>query len=242
MVDMLQLMEYLLERVDSHDMEVVLVQAWLIWNQRNRVVHGGKFHDPRWLNNRAIEFLEEFRTASLLMGPAHGGQSFRDTWQPPPPSIFKLNFDAALFSALNKSGFGAVIRNEKGEVMAAMAAKGPEVSCSEEAEYLACRKAIEFAIDAGFSELVIEGDNSSVMKAVSNMQEDYSLLGNVIGDIHHLVRNLQWVRIECTRRGGNRVAHELAQFAKNISQDLFWMEDVPPIVRVALFQDANFSD
>lgn len=46
MVHMLQLMEYLMERVESHDMEVVLVQAWLIWNQRNRVVHGGKFHDP----------------------------------------------------------------------------------------------------------------------------------------------------------------------------------------------------
>ena len=156
--------------------------------------------------------------------------------------IFKLNFDAALFLALNNSGFGAVIRNEKGEVMAAMAAKGPEVSSSEEAEFLACRKAIEFAIDAGFSELVIEGDNSSVMKAVSALQDDFSLIGNVVGDIHHLVRNLQWVRIECTRRGGNRVAHELAQFARNISQDLYWMEDVPPIVREALYQDVVFSN
>ena len=154
----------------------------------------------------------------------------------------KLNFDAALFSALNSSGFGAIIRNEKGEVMAAMAAKGPEVSSSEEAELLACRKSIEFAVDAGFSELVIEGDNSFIMKAISAMQEDFSLLGNVIGDIHHLVRNLQWVRIECTRRGGNRVAHELAQFARNISQDLFWIEDVPPIAREALYQDADFSN
>ena len=94
--------------------------------------------------------------------------------------------------------------------MAAMAAKGPEVSSSEEAKFLACRKAIEFAANAGFSELVIEGD-SSVMKVVSALQDDFSLLGNVVGDIHHLVRNLQWVTIECTRRGGNRVAHELAQ-------------------------------
>ena len=69
----------------------------------------------------------------------------------------------------------------------------------------------------------------------------FSLLGNVIGDIHHLVRNLQWVMIECTRCGGNRVAYELAQFARNISQDLFWMEDVPPIAREALYQDSNFS-
>ena len=199
MADMLQLMEYLLERVESQDMEVVLVQAWLIWNQRNRVVHGGKFHDPGWLNNWAREFLEEFRIASTLMGRAHGGQSSWDTWQPPPPSVFKINFDAALFSALNSSGFGVVIRNEKGEVMAAMAAKDPKVFCSEEAELLACRKAIEFAVDTGFSELIIEGDNCFVMKAILVLQDDHSLLGNVIGDIHHLVRNLQWVRIECTR-------------------------------------------
>ena len=49
--------------------------------------------------------------------------------------------------------------------MAAMVAKGPEVFCSEEAELLACRKAIEFAVDAGFSKLVIEGDNSSTFNA-----------------------------------------------------------------------------
>ena len=83
--------------------------------------------------------------------------------------------------------------------MVAMVAKGPEVSCSEEAELLACRKAIEFVVDAGFSELIIEGDNCSVMNVISALQDDHSLLGNVIGDIHHLVRNSQWVRIECTR-------------------------------------------
>ena len=222
-------------------MEVVLVQAWLIWNQRNRVVHGGKFHDPGWLNNRARELLEEYRTALALMGPAYGRQSTQDTWQPPPPLVFKLYFEAALFLTLNSSGFGAVIRNEKGEVMAAMEAKGPEVFCSEEAELLACRKATEFAVDAGFSELVIEGDNSSVMKAISAMQVNHSILGNVIWDVHHLIGNLQWVRTECIKRGRNRVAHELAQFARNISHDLFWMEDVPPIAREALYQDSNFS-
>ncbi|KAL0002257.1 hypothetical protein SO802_016038 [Lithocarpus litseifolius] len=65
------------------------------------------------------------------------------------------------------SGFGGIIRNEKSEVMVAMAAKGPEVFCSEEAELLARRKAIEFAVDAGFSKLIIEGDNCFVMKVVS---------------------------------------------------------------------------
>ena len=45
MTDVLQLMEYLLDWVESQELEVVLFQEWLIWNQRNRFVHGGKFHD-----------------------------------------------------------------------------------------------------------------------------------------------------------------------------------------------------
>ena len=124
--------------------------------------------------------------------------------------------------------------------MVAMAAKGLEVFCSEEAELLACRKVIEFAVDAGFSKFVIEGDNSSAMSAISTLKLDQSLLENVIEDVQHLIRNLHWVRVDCIRRRGNRVAHVLAQFARNISEDRYWMEDVPPIAQEALYQDANF--
>ncbi|XP_075658561.1 uncharacterized protein LOC142628338 [Castanea sativa] len=161
----------------------------------------------------------------------------QDTWQPPPQSIFKLNFDAAMFSSLNRSGYGAIIHNQKGEVMAAMAAKCPKVVCSEEAKLLTCRKAIEFAVGVGFSELVIDGDNSLAMTAISTPKIDQSMLGNVVRDIQHLLRNLHWVRVDCTRRGENRVAHVLAQFARIISENMYWMEDVPSIASEVLYQD-----
>ena len=56
------------------------------------------------------------------------------------------------------------------------------------------------------------------------MKDDQSMLGNVIGDIQHLLRNLQWVRIDCIRRGGNRVVHVVAQFDRNIIEDMYWMK------------------
>ena len=43
--------------------------------------------------------------------------------------------------------------------MVALLAKGPPVMCSEEAEILACCSAVEFTVDCGFLELVLEGDN-----------------------------------------------------------------------------------
>ena len=87
-------------------------------------------------------------------------------WKPPPNSVFKLNFDAAVFVEAKRTGFGVIIQTDKGKVMAVMSARGPHVSISEEAELLACKKTMEFATDAGFSELVIEGDSSNVMRRI----------------------------------------------------------------------------
>ena len=236
--DMIELMEYLLSRLSLQEMELFLVQAWVLWNQRNKLLHGGKIQDPNMLCKRAVEYLEEYQTLQGNLRVDGVVQSVGDVWKPPQNSVFKLNFDAAMFVEVERTGFGAIIRNDKGEVMAAMSAGGPPVSSSEEAELLACRKAVEFATDAGFSELVIEGDNSNVMKALSSSLVDRSLLGNVVDDVRHLVCGMQWVSFSCIRRGGNRVAHALSQHARNISEDVFWIEDSPPLALTALYHDS----
>ena len=84
---------------------------------------------------------------------------------------------------MNYSGVGAIIRNEKGEVMAVMSAKGPPVGDSKEAKILACRRATKFAIDVGFTNLVIDGDNTVVMSSISSLGIDQSWLGHIIQEI-----------------------------------------------------------
>ena len=61
---------------------------------------------------------------------------------PPPSSRFKLNFDAALFADLDEIGMRAIVRNDKGEVMAVILAGGPSVVDREEVEIMACEKAL----------------------------------------------------------------------------------------------------
>jgi len=177
--DMVQLLAYLMDRLEPEEVELFLVQAWIIWNQRNSVL-------------RAEIWMEEIAQAQqhLSITPErHEG----NVWRPPPPPFFKLNFDAAIIKERSTSGFGAMIRNEQGEVMAALSAIGPSVSCSEEAETMACRKAVEFTVDAGFSELMIEGDSVNVMKAISSSIQDLSVAGNVVADIQWIIRGLRRV-------------------------------------------------
>ena len=105
--------------------------------------------------------------------------------------------------------------------MASMSARGPPVNDSEEAEILACRKAMEFAIDEGFTELIVEGDNTAVMQALTSSGANQSHLGHIIQDIQWLAQGLRWVRFSCVNRGANSVAHVLARYAKHIREDMY---------------------
>ena len=121
--------------------------------------------------------------------------------------------------------------------MAAMSAKGEYVHNSDEAEVLACRKALAFAMEAGFSDLIIEGDNSNFMRALSASAVNNSLYGHVVDDIRSYFLGWQFVGLSCVKKEGNMVAHSLARFARNIVDVLYWMEDEPPPAVDALHFD-----
>ena len=140
-------------------------------------MHGGKLKDSSSLNKRAEEFVDEFKHAQNHLSIQTRQQLNGHVWQPPPQSEYKLNFDATTFSGLDRLGYGAIIRNDKGEVMAAMTTNGSKVSTSDEVELFACQRAIEFAVDAGFSRLIIEGDSSNVIQAISSPLENFHCLG-----------------------------------------------------------------
>ena len=168
-----------------------------------------------------------------------------EVWQLPPPYVYKLNFDAIVFSGLERTWIGAIIRNDKGEVMAAifpLETPSSEVhhENSEEAELLVCRRSLEFVVDAGFTSLIIEGDNVNIIQAISSSLPNHSILGYVVDDIRHLIHGLYWARTNKIRRGGNTLAHVLAQFARNLDEDLIWIEDSPPPALAALFHDVSF--
>ena len=113
--------------------------------------------------------------------------------------------------------------------MVAMTVKGPAIQGSDMAELLACRKALEFTIDAGFTVLVVEGDSVNATRWIASGTENQSAIGHVVGDIRHLAGALEWTSVSCTKINGNRVAHELARYAQKVNVDLFWMEEVPSV-------------
>ena len=64
------------------------------------------------LNKKAKEFLEEFKQAQMSLDSNPREQIIGDAWLLPPFMEYKLNFDVAISSGLEKSGIGAIIKND----------------------------------------------------------------------------------------------------------------------------------
>ena len=124
--------------------------------------------------------------------------------------------------------------------MAAIAERGGVVQDSEEVEVMAWRKALEFAIDAGFIEIILEGDNAMIMKVISQAQQYLSWLGLIYEDIWCLVEGFRTITYNCVRRNANSIAHALARFARLLDQEIVWLEEDPPPATNALYLDYSF--
>ena len=77
--DFRHLFEYLLDKLPTLELELFLVQAWLLWNQRNVMVHGGQMKDTWCLNKRAAQYLEDYKKAQENLAVA-GTVSSRNVW------------------------------------------------------------------------------------------------------------------------------------------------------------------
>ena len=76
------------------------------------------------------------------------------------------------------------------------------------------------------------------MKNIAGSWPRLSRLGHLYADIHCLVFGLHFVHFTYVHRDANSVAHSLARHARNVIEDIIWMEESPPPALDALYWDA----
>ena len=111
--------------------------------------------------------------------------------------------------------------------MVALSVKGPPIFSSEEVEVLACRRALEFVVEIGFQEVVIKGDNATIIRGLTASKPNKSMLGNIYEDARYLALKFRKISASYVRHSANGVAHSLARFAKFVSKEHVWLENNP---------------
>ena len=76
-------------------------------------------------------------------------------WCPPPHARFKANFNSAVFQSSNEAGIGVVIHDHRGEIIGSLSLHIPHPPTIAEVEALACRRAVLFAKELCFHEVLL---------------------------------------------------------------------------------------
>ncbi|XP_023920849.1 uncharacterized protein LOC112032314 [Quercus suber] len=150
--------------------------------------------------------------------------------------MYKTNYDGALFAESEEARIGVIVRDGKGDVIAALAEKIPYPSSVEVLEALATRRAAKFVVELGLSVSEFEGNSEVVWRALKSAEGVHSSIGEIIKDTMSIVGSLRTFSFPHNRRQVNCEAHALAKRAIVSFPLLVWMEHVPTdISHVVIF-------
>lgn len=85
-------------------------------------------------------------------------------WRKPTGSTIKINFDGAFRTNTFTLVFGIVARNRDGHVLASRTLLSENTPSSFVANAIACLQAIQMRIDQRWSDVIVEGDASTIIK------------------------------------------------------------------------------
>nr|XP_023916996.1 uncharacterized protein LOC112028530 [Quercus suber] len=123
-------------------MERAMITYWGIWRNRNEVKHGGKRKTGEAVIKCSNFLLEEFQTANEVRSRQEAQTREVVRWIALKHGQYKVNCNAAVFTRSREVGFGVIIRDCAGLVIATLSKKGIGLSGAVEAE----AKAMEVAV------------------------------------------------------------------------------------------------
>ena len=126
----------------------------------------------------------------------------------------------------------------EGQVIAAMSKKLWVPLGPLEAEAKAIEEGIIFACDIGLQELIFECDSELLFQALTGKTTASATISNVIAACLCRLQDFRAAQFSHVHHQGNRLAHILVQYAKNLDSFVTWIEENPTIIENATAQDA----
>lgn len=97
-----------------------------------------------------------------------------------------------------------------------------------------------FAVEEGFLDIVLEGNNMVVMQSLRSNDDGLASGGTMVVDMIYLRALCNILDFSFVKREGNSVAHSFAKFARMISNYVVWLEDRPLWVEELLYSNVSF--
>ena len=217
--------------IQSGFLERVISLCWEIWKNRNTIRNGGKRCSGKTLVRCSTSLMVEFNEANKKEGCLNLASPVR--WHPPDPHRFKMNVDGAIFKDQCATGFRMVIRDSQGLVLATMSKRIPATLAVLEAEAKSMETAVHFALEMGFHDVYFKTDSCTLKNIPLGSSVAPTSIETITESILAQVDKFRFVSFTHVKRDGNRPAHILAQFAKQMGDFVVWFEETPNLIEDA---------
>ena len=127
-------------KAKDFSLELFMMTAWLIWMRRNKLRANNNPQPCSRVAHSTSALLAKFQQGK--QGTVRGNRPSPVRWQPSFGFSVKANFDGAVFDEDEEAGIVVVIRNNEGQVLAALSEKVQILVTMEILEMLAARKAV----------------------------------------------------------------------------------------------------
>lgn len=205
---------------------------WRWWHERNRANVGDTIKSSDEILH-SIDYLF-MHLCKVKQSEKVQKQRQEGRWSRPPSGTLKINTDGAFLKETNTGGWGFVIRDDCGVVMAAGAGNLERVSDALHSEALAMLYAINTATQLGCDKVMIETDSIQLKNATTTEDFDLSALGAIFRDIKvQLHVGFNDVCVVSCPRTCNVVAHMLAAYGAKLGASLheIWLGQHPDFVK-----------
>ncbi|KAF5444601.1 hypothetical protein F2P56_033721 [Juglans regia] len=214
------------------------VICWALWYRRNQFLYEKVVHPCSTVINNALSMQSVYKQVQDLDGVSKQVNTVL-SWSPSPPGFLKLNVDGAIFPDHHKAGIGIILRDEKGDVIAACSKLEGDVASPEFIEATALLRGLQFCAQWGVPKLVLETDCLILVNALQSQTNFLTDFAFLLNDISRMMRGFQEVQILHVNRLGNIVAHQLARNAWNVEDIVMWWGSCPSFVSQAVWLNRN---
>ncbi|PON79890.1 Ribonuclease H-like domain containing protein [Trema orientale] len=168
-----------------------------------------------------------FKEESPYKFDCHNLQRKETKWTTRSQGCFKMNVDTALNEQTRAVGIGAIIGNDKGEVMATLAKKLDGFLSPKYAGAKAIGISLLWARDIGFNLQTLESDALAVVQTLNMGIGCLSEFRNLLLDIMSLFPHFLGIKVNHVFHEANEAAHRLAKLALQVIDKLVWLEETP---------------
>ncbi|XP_019099765.1 PREDICTED: uncharacterized protein LOC109132546 [Camelina sativa] len=195
---------------------------WHLWKTRNKFIFEGSQENPNMIVIRARSDMREW--CHLLRKTSEtknqdGIQTRGKSWERPPSSFIKCNYDAAFDPITHQTKCGWILRDHYGVAQGWGSTIIGYTSSSLQAEAKALLVALQQTWIRGFQSVIFEGDNDTVTKMMNNKLFDQTI-ESIILNIKYWASQIQTCQFAYSSRECNTVARTINSFYSELHHQL----------------------